>query len=104
MRPQAMRRALDNLIGNAMRYAKRAEIRVKTRNDIFIFIDDDGPGIEPEFRADALRPLVRLEGSRNRSGAPTGSAIASDIILAGGEITLDESPLGGLRIIVQLPV
>lgn len=108
MRPQAMRRALDNLIGNAMRYAKRAEIRVKTRNDnIFIFIDDDGPGIEPEFRADALRPFVRLEGSRNRStgGTGLGLAIASDIILGhGGEITLDESPLGGLRIIVQLPV
>ena len=108
MRPQAMRRALDNLIGNAMRYAKRAEIRVKTRNDnIFIFIDDDGPGIEPEFRADALRPFVRLEGSRNRStgGTGLGLTIASDIILGhGGEITLDESPLGGLRIIVQLPV
>ena len=108
MRPQAMRRALDNLIGNAMRYANRAEIRTKIRNDnIFIFIDDDGPGIEPEFRADALRPFVRLESSRNRStgGTGLGLAIASDIILGhGGEMTLGDSPLGGLRVIVQLPV
>ena len=108
MRPQAMRRALDNLIGNAMRYANRAEIRTKIRNDnIFIFIDDDGPGIEPEFRADALRPFVRLESSRNRStgGTGLGLAIASDIILGhGGEMTLEDSPLGGLRVIVQLPV
>ena len=108
MRPQAMRRALDNLIGNAMRYANRAEIRTKIRNDnIFIFIDDDGPGIEPEFRADALRPFVRLESSRNRStgGTGLGLAITSDIILGhGGEMTLEDSPLGGLRVIVQLPV
>ena len=108
MRPQAMRRALDNLIGNATRYANRAEIRTKIRNDnIFIFIDDDGPGIEPEFRADALRPFVRLESSRNRStgGTGLGLAIASDIILGhGGEMTLEDSPLGGLRVIVQLPV
>lgn len=108
MRPQAMRRALDNLIGNAMRYAQTAEIRVKTRNDnIFIFIDDDGPGIEPEYRADALRPFVRLEESRNRStgGTGLGLAIASDIILGhGGEMTLDDAPQGGLRVIVQLPI
>ena len=108
MRPQAMRRALDNLIGNATRYANRAEIRTKIRNDnIFIFIDDDGPGIEPEFRADALRPFVRLESSRNRStgGTGLGLAIASDIILGhGGEMTLEDSQLGGLRVIVQLPV
>ena len=108
MRPQAMRRALDNLIGNALRYANRAEIRTKTRNDnIFIFIDDDGPGIEPEIRADAVRPFVRLESSRNRStgGTGLGLAIASDIILGhGGEMMLEDSPLGGLRVIVQLPV
>ena len=69
MRPQAMRRALDNLIGNATRYANRAEIRTKIRNDnIFIFIDDDGPGIEPEFRADALRlcPAREFAQSLNR--------------------------------------
>jgi two-component system osmolarity sensor histidine kinase EnvZ len=108
MRPQAIRRALDNLIGNAMRYANKAEVRVKARSDnIFIFIDDDGPGIEPEFRADALRPFVRLESSRNRStgGTGLGLAIASDIILGhGGEMTLDDSPIGGLRVTVQLPI
>jgi two-component system osmolarity sensor histidine kinase EnvZ len=91
-----------------MRYANKAEVRVKARSDnIFIFIDDDGPGIEPEFRADALRPFVRLESSRNRStgGTGLGLAIASDIILGhGGEMTLDDSPIGGLRVTVQLPI
>ncbi len=108
MRAQAMRRALDNLISNALRYASYAEIRVKSRGDnLYIFIDDDGPGIDPEHRADAMRPFVRLEQSRNRTtgGTGLGLAIASDIILShGGELSLDEAPLGGLRVIIELPV
>ena len=59
VRVQAMRRALDNLIGNALRYADFAEIRLKVRDDnLYIFIDDNGPGIAYERRADALRPFV----------------------------------------------
>lgn len=108
IRRQAICRALDNLIGNAIRYASTAEIRVKYRRDnLFIFIDDDGPGIAAEHRAEAIRPFVRLEQSRNRAtgGNGLGLAIASDIILShGGELLLDDSPLGGLRVSVQLPV
>ena len=108
VRAQAMRRALDNLIGNALRYADFAEIKLKVRDDnLNIFIDDNGPGIPPEKRADALRPFVRLEGSRNKQtgGTGLGLAIAHDIILShGGELTLEESPLGGLRVRVQLPI
>ena len=103
-----MRRALDNLIGNALRYSTYAEVRLKVRDDnLYIFIDDNGPGIEPEQRADALRPFVRLEGSRNKEtgGTGLGLAIAHDIILShGGELALETSPLGGLRVVVLLPV
>ena len=108
VRLQAIRRALDNLIGNALRYASFAEIRLKVRDDnLYIFIDDNGPGIPPDQRADALRPFVRLEGSRNKEtgGTGLGLAIAHDIILShGGELTLKDSPLGGLRVTILLPV
>ena len=108
VRLQALRRALDNLIGNALRYASFAEIRLKVRDDnLYIFIDDNGPGIPPDQRADALRPFVRLEGSRNKEtgGTGLGLAIAHDIILShGGELTLKDSPLGGLRVTILLPV
>lgn len=108
VRVQAMRRALDNLIGNALRYADFAEIRLKVRDDnLYIFIDDNGPGIPPDQRANALRPFVRLEGSRNKQtgGTGLGLAIAHDIILShGGELTLEDSTLGGLRVTILLPV
>ena len=108
VRLHAMRRALDNLIGNAIRYASFAEISLKVRDDnLCIFIDDNGPGIPPDQRADALRPFVRLEGSRNKEtgGTGLGLAIAHDIILShGGELTLKDSPLGGLRVTILLPV
>ena len=108
MRRRAMKRALENIIGNAVRYASYAEIRAKYRGDnIYIFIDDDGPGIAEEHRADAVRPFVRLEESRNKAtgGTGLGLAIANDIILGhGGELSFDDAPLGGLRVTVTLPV
>ena len=108
MRRRAMKRALENIIGNAVRYASYAEIRAKYRGDnIYIFIDDDGPGIAEEHRADAIRPFVRLEESRNKAtgGTGLGLAIANDIILGhGGELSFDDAPLGGLRVTVTLPV
>ncbi len=108
MRRQAMKRALENVIGNAVRYASYAEIRAKHRGDnIYIFIDDDGPGIAEEHRADAVRPFVRLEESRNKAtgGTGLGLAIANDIILGhGGELSFGDAPLGGLRVTIILPV
>jgi two-component system osmolarity sensor histidine kinase EnvZ len=108
MRKQAMRRALENIIGNAVRYASYAEIRAKYRADnIFIFVDDNGPGIAEEHRADAVRPFVRLEESRNKEtgGTGLGLAIANDIILGhGGELSFDDSHLGGLKVTITLPV
>ena len=81
---------------------------MKYRDDIVhIFFDDSGPGIEPDLREQALRPFVRLEASRNRDtgGTGLGLAIAADVVAGhGGELILDTSPLGGLRVLVKLPI
>lgn len=108
VRVGAIRRALNNIISNAVRYADKSEVRVKYRDDIVhIFFDDSGPGIEPDLREQALRPFVRLEASRNRDtgGTGLGLAIAADVVAGhGGELILDTSPLGGLRVLVKLPI
>ena len=108
MRVQSMRRGIDNLIGNALRYADSAELRLKIVDDeLVLFIDDDGPGIAPEQYAEAIKPFIRLESSRNKQtgGTGLGLSIASDAILShGGDMTLHESPLGGLRVMVKLPI
>ena len=108
LRRKAMRRAFENLISNALAYADRAEITARYRNDeVTVIFDDNGAGIPAERRDDALRPFVRLETSRNRQtgGTGLGLSITSDIILGhGGELALDDPPLGGLRVIIKLPV
>ena len=108
MRAQSIRRAIDNLVGNALRYADSAELRLKIIDDeLVLFIDDDGPGIEPDYYAEAIKPFIRLESSRNKQtgGTGLGLSIASDAILShGGDMTLHKSPLGGLRIMVKLPI
>ncbi|MGC6516419.1 MAG: ATP-binding protein [Candidatus Puniceispirillaceae bacterium] len=108
MRVQAMRRAIDNLVGNALRYANSAEIRLKIIEDeVVLFIDDDGPGIAPDQYHEAIKPFIRLESSRNKQtgGTGLGLSIASDVILShGGELSLHDSPLGGLRVMVKLPI
>jgi two-component system osmolarity sensor histidine kinase EnvZ len=70
-------------------------------------VDDDGPGIPANSHEDVFRPFFRLEGSRNRStgGVGLGLTIARDVIRShGGDITLSDSPRGGLRAVVRLPV
>lgn len=108
MRVQSIRRAVDNLISNALRYANSAELRLKIIDDeMVLFIDDDGPGIAPEKHQDAIKPFIRLEESRNKAtgGTGLGLSIASDVILShGGNMTLHTSPLGGLRVMVKLPI
>ena len=108
LRRKAIRRAIENVVSNALAFSSQAEISANYRNDeVTIIIDDNGAGIPAERRADALRPFVRLETSRNRQtgGTGLGLSITNDIILGhGGELTLDDSPLGGLRVIMKLPV
>ena len=81
---------------------------MRYRNDeVSIFFDDDGAGIPAERRADVIRPFIRLEGSRNpkTGGTGLGLSITSDIVLGhGGELMLGDSPFGGLRVAIKLPV
>jgi len=108
VRKNAIQRAFANIISNAIRYSTKTHVSIWQRNDeVMIQFDDNGAGIPTEKRADAIRPFVRLETSRNRrtGGTGLGLSITSDIILGhGGELTLGESPLGGLRVTIKLPI
>lgn len=108
IKPNAFRRLISNLLGNAVRYADNVKVKGGVENRLLtILVDDDGPGIPAENREDAFRPFVRLDNARNldETGTGLGLAIALDIAHAhGGEIKLDESPSGGLRAMVQIPV
>jgi two-component system osmolarity sensor histidine kinase EnvZ len=107
LRRDALRRALANVIGNARRYATRIEVSLRSRDhSVDVVVDDNGPGIPLARREDVFRPFFRLESSRNpeTGGTGLGLAIARDIVRThGGEITLHDSPLGGLRAVLRLP-
>jgi len=107
-RPDALRRCIDNLVGNARRYAGSIWLTAGRRgDDIEILVDDDGPGIAEDQREEAFRPFARLEPSRNpeTGGTGLGLAISRDIARShGGDILLEQSPHGGLRARVLLPV
>jgi two-component system osmolarity sensor histidine kinase EnvZ len=108
MRRNAMKRCLTNLVGNALRYGSRAEIRAEiNEQSLTITIDDDGPGIDPSLREEMFRPFTRAEESRNQAtgGIGLGLTIARDIARShGGDVVLEDSPLGGLRARVWMPV
>jgi two-component system osmolarity sensor histidine kinase EnvZ len=108
IKPNAFRRLLANLIGNAARYAKTVKVGAASDGRrLRIAVDDDGPGIPPESRDEVFKPFVRLDHARNldETGTGLGLAIARDIARAhGGDIALDGSPLGGLRATVEVPV
>ena len=103
LRPTAIRRAVENLIGNAVRYGSRARVScVLSDKSLRIRVEDDGPGIPADQRGDAMRPFVRLDPARNQnqgSGVGLGLAIVADIARAhGGTLRLGKSEdLGGLQ-------
>jgi two-component system osmolarity sensor histidine kinase EnvZ len=103
LRPDAVMRAVENLVGNAVRYGKRVEVTlVLTERSLRITVEDDGPGIPPERRDEALRPFTRLDAARDPNsggGVGLGLSIAADIARShGGTLTLTDSPrLGGLK-------
>jgi signal transduction histidine kinase len=107
-RPFALRRALGNLIDNAVFYGDRASIEVQRSGDeVRIIVDDAGPGIPASELDRVFEPFVRLEASRNRAtgGAGLGLAIARTIVRGhGGDIRLQNRPEGGLRAILSLPL
>jgi two-component system osmolarity sensor histidine kinase EnvZ len=103
LRPEAVRRAIANLIDNARKHAKTIILSAALSGErsIRITIDDDGPGIPPAQREILFRPFE----SAAPGGTGLGLAIARDIIGAhGGNILLLDSPLGGLRAVIELPV
>jgi two-component system osmolarity sensor histidine kinase EnvZ len=103
LRADALRRAITNLVDNARRHARHVLVAAATRGErwVQVTVDDDGPGIPPDRRESAFRPFE----SGAQGGTGLGLTIARDIVRAhGGEITLEQSPLGGLRARIQLPV
>lgn len=111
IRQLSIERALTNLIMNGFHYGKTVNLVAYLAGEaprmLHLAIDDDGPGIAPEKREDAFKPFSRLDESRNQNikGVGLGLAIARDIVRGhGGDLTLGESPLGGLRAEITLPV
>ncbi|HEY4747542.1 MAG TPA: ATP-binding protein, partial [Steroidobacteraceae bacterium] len=108
VRPHAFKRCLGNLVSNAARHA--VAIAITGHRDhrwLTVTVDDDGPGIPQHLREDVFKPFLRLDDARNQDegGTGLGLAIARDIARShGGDITLGESPLGGLRASVRVPV
>ncbi|HEY3918722.1 MAG TPA: ATP-binding protein [Stellaceae bacterium] len=107
LRPDATRRCIGNLVANARRYGKHIWIAGVTVRDGFdITVDDDGPGIPAEQRESVFRPFYRLDAARNPNtgGLGLGLTIARDLARGqGGDVTLEGSPQGGLRVRVHLP-
>ncbi|MEO9169187.1 MAG: ATP-binding protein, partial [Aestuariivirga sp.] len=91
-----------------MRFGKVVRISGEQHDErLLIYVDDDGPGIPAELREDAFKPFTRLDEARNQdqTGSGLGLAIALDIAHAhGGDIKLLDSPLGGLRVSIRVPI
>ena len=108
VRPNAFSRLVGNLVSNALRYASK--VHIQARNSarwLTVVVDDDGPGIPERSRDDVFKPFFRLDEARNldSSGTGLGLAIARDIARShGGNVTLTDSPMGGLRATVRIPV
>lgn len=108
VRPDAFKRLLANLVGNAARYGDRIMVNAAHQGRwLTVTVDDDGPGIPSAKREDVFKPFLRLDEARNQDegGTGLGLAIARDIARAhGGDVILEDSPqLGGLRAIVRIP-
>ncbi len=108
VRAGAIRRALTNLIDNAVAHGEKVRVHAHAENDaVSVDVDDDGPGIAEDLYEDAFRPFSRLDETRtkNTKGVGLGLAIARDVARShGGDVILSKSPLGGLRATLRLPV
>lgn len=106
-RPLALKRAIANLVDNAVKYGKRARLSLRPGPDaVEIWVDDDGPGIADADKERVFAPFVRLEGSRSRETGGTGLGLTitrNAVRSMGGDIDLITRPEGGLRVRVSLP-
>lgn len=108
VKPAAFKRCISNLVSNAARFAQSISITGhRDHRWLTITVDDDGPGIPQAMREEVFKPFLRLDDARNQDegGTGLGLAIARDIARShGGDIMLGDSPLGGLRATVRVPV
>jgi two-component system osmolarity sensor histidine kinase EnvZ len=108
VRPDAFKRCIANLVANAVRFGSTVELSgSREPRWLMVQVDDDGPGIPIDKRDDVFRPFLRLDDARNQNetGTGLGLSIARDIAgVHGGDIMLTQSPLGGLRATVRIPV
>jgi two-component system osmolarity sensor histidine kinase EnvZ len=102
LRADAVRRAVTNLVDNARRHAQRVVLAASAQGrSVQVTVDDDGPGIPADRRESVFRPFE----TGSVGGTGLGLTIARDIVRAhGGEIFLEDSPLGGLRARIRLPI
>jgi two-component system osmolarity sensor histidine kinase EnvZ len=109
IRRTAVHRAISNLLSNALKYGNKTNLNVYTGAGFVEFVvEDNGPGIDPDQRANAVKPFARLDSARNQdkgAGVGLGLAIAADVARShGGSLTLSESDdLGGLKAAFRLP-
>lgn len=108
LRRHAFKRAVANLVNNAARFAEHVNVSA-ARHDgsLTVEVEDDGPGIPEAEREQVFRPFYRLDHARNQDAGSTGLglAIARDIArIHGGDIALSQSPLGGLKAVLKVPV
>jgi two-component system, OmpR family, osmolarity sensor histidine kinase EnvZ len=108
VRRHAFKRAVANLVNNAARFAEHVNVSAARQNGaLTVAVEDDGPGIPEAEREDVFRPFYRIDHARNQDAGSTGLglAIARDIArIHGGDIALSESPLGGLKAVLKVPV
>jgi two-component system osmolarity sensor histidine kinase EnvZ len=108
VKENALKRSVSNLVANAARHGSKVKVSAhQDSENLILTVEDDGPGIPASKREDVLRPFVRLDDARNQddSGSGLGLTIALDIVHGhGGELTLGDSELGGLKATMQIPV
>ena len=108
IRPQALERAVMNLLSNAQKYAKNSRVSLtQNESNIYIVVEDDGPGIPVEKRGEAFKAFQRLDMARNQNieGVGLGLSIARDIAqIHGGALRLEDSDMGGLKALIRLPI
>ncbi len=107
-RKNLINRCLNNLIDNSLKYANKIEINLNKKNtNLFIIIDDDGPGISKSEHENVFKPFYKVDKGRadTKASVGLGLSIASDIIKShGGNIKLEKSKMGGLRVKIFLPI
>ena len=103
-----IQRSINNLIDNSIKYGKKVHLEVsKSKNSLFLKIDDDGPGIPEKEYDNVFKPFYKIDKGRSdsKSSGGLGLSITSDIIKShGGDIKLGRSNMGGLEVKIFLPV